>query len=48
MMDCNASQTDFVDQSRTKYMVMNGTFRSKKVADNASCADVRAAFPMTP
>ncbi|HET6284362.1 MAG TPA: hypothetical protein VFH73_25620 [Polyangia bacterium] len=44
--DCNAAQIDFVDQGRTKYEAKTGTFKSKKVADNATCADVRAAFPM--
>ncbi|HEY2902780.1 MAG TPA: hypothetical protein VGL59_19520 [Polyangia bacterium] len=47
--ECTATQTDFVDQSRTDYKVptpMSGTFTSKQVADAATCADVRAALPM--
>jgi hypothetical protein len=43
---CTAAQTDFVDQSRTAYMVVSGVFTSKQVADGATCADVRAALPM--
>ena len=43
---CTAAQTDFVDQSRTDYKVMSGTFTSKQLADSATCADVRAALPM--
>jgi hypothetical protein len=39
------NQTDFIDTSRTVYVPGAGTFVSKKLADNASCADVRAALP---
>jgi hypothetical protein len=43
--DCNADQTKFIDDSRTIYVPGAGTFVSKKLPDNASCADVRAALP---
>jgi hypothetical protein len=39
------SQADFIDASRTVYVPTAGTFKSKKLADNATCADVRAALP---
>jgi hypothetical protein len=42
---CNADQTKFVDDSRTKYTVTKATFVSKRVPETASCADVRAALP---
>jgi hypothetical protein len=41
----NGNQTDFIDASRTIYVPTSGTFTSKKLADNATCADVRAALP---
>jgi hypothetical protein len=41
----NTNQADFVDQNRMKYMVKSGTYEAKVVADDASCADVRAALP---
>jgi hypothetical protein len=44
--DCTASQTDFVDQSRTSYMITSATFTAKRLADGATCADARAALPM--
>jgi hypothetical protein len=43
--ECTAAQTDFVDQSRTNYKPGMATFTSKKVADGATCADIRAALP---
>ena len=43
--DCTANQIDFVDQSRTLYKISGATFTAKKIADNASCADARAALP---
>jgi hypothetical protein len=43
--DCNASQTDFVDQSRTLYTITSATFSAKEVPAGASCADARAALP---
>jgi hypothetical protein len=39
------SQADFIDASRTVYVPTAGTFTSKKLADTATCADVRAALP---
>jgi hypothetical protein len=44
--ECSASQTDFVDQSRTLYKITGASFTAKKIPDNASCADARAALPM--
>jgi hypothetical protein len=43
--ECDANQTKFVDDSRTKYTVTKATFLGKKVPETASCADVRAALP---
>ena len=40
----NGNQTDFIDVSRTVYVPTGGTFVSKKLPDNATCADVRAAL----
>jgi hypothetical protein len=39
------SQADFVDQSRTVYQVGMATYEGKRLADNATCADVRSALP---
>jgi hypothetical protein len=44
--ECNPTQVDFIDQSRSIYKATSGTFKSKKVADGATCADVRAALPL--
>lgn len=44
--DCNANQTDFVDQNRMKYRVTGATFKAKKLTAAATCADVRQALPM--
>ena len=43
--DCTPGQIDFVDQSRTLYKITGATFTAKKIADNAGCADARAALP---
>jgi hypothetical protein len=43
--DCNANQTDFVDQNRMKYRVTSATFRAKKLTAAATCANVRQALP---
>lgn len=42
---CNATQADFVDQNRMRYMVTSATYEAKVVPDDASCGDVRAALP---
>jgi hypothetical protein len=42
---CNADQTSFVDENRMRYMVTSATYEAKAIADDASCADVRAALP---
>jgi hypothetical protein len=39
------NQTDFIDASRTVYVPTAGTFVAKKIPDNATCADARAALP---
>jgi hypothetical protein len=44
--DCNQRQIDFVDQNRMKYAVKSATFVAKRVADDATCAQVRQALPM--
>ena len=44
--ECTPTQADFIDQSRSIYQATTGTFKSKKIADNATCADVRAALPL--
>ena len=43
--DCTAGQTDFVDQNRMRYMVSSATYEAKTVAEDATCAEVRAALP---
>jgi len=44
--ECDATQADFVDTSRTIYTPTGATFTAKKLADGATCAAVRAALPM--
>jgi hypothetical protein len=44
--ECNPTQADFIDQTRTVYQATAASFKSKKVADGATCADVRAALPL--
>jgi hypothetical protein len=43
--ECNENQADFVDQNRMRYMVTSAVYEAKVVAEDASCADVRAALP---
>jgi hypothetical protein len=43
--ECDDGQVDFIDSSRTVYVPKGGTFKSKKLPDNATCTDVRAALP---
>ncbi|HTU57826.1 MAG TPA: hypothetical protein VMF89_05320, partial [Polyangiales bacterium] len=43
--ECNDTQKKFVDDNRTVYTVTSATFTAKRVADDASCAAVRAALP---
>jgi hypothetical protein len=43
--ECNDTQKKFVDDNRTVYSVTSATFTAKRVSDDASCADVRAALP---
>lgn len=43
--ECSANQSDFVDENRMRYMVTSATYEAKTVANDASCADIRAALP---
>jgi len=43
--DCNTTQADFVDVNRTVYELHEGTYEQVTIAENATCADVLAAFP---
>jgi hypothetical protein len=43
--DCTESQADFVDQNRMRYVVSSATYEAKMIAEDATCADVRAALP---
>jgi hypothetical protein len=43
--DCNDTQIKFVDDGRTIHKPGAATFTAKRVPDNATCADVRAALP---
>ncbi len=45
--ECDETQADFVDSQRSIYEVLDATYESVQVPDGATCADVRAAFPMT-
>ena len=42
---CNPSQIDFVDNNRTKYVIQGASYQMVQVADDATCAEVRAALP---
>jgi hypothetical protein len=44
--DCMASEINFVDSNRAIYTVVSATAQTKVVADDVTCADVRAALPM--
>jgi prepilin-type processing-associated H-X9-DG protein len=43
--DCTPTQSDFVDQNRTKYVASGATYSAKTVTDGASCSAVRQAVP---
>jgi hypothetical protein len=43
--ECKPAQSDFVDQNRMRYAVSSATYEAKVVADDATCAEVRAALP---
>ena len=43
---CSSSEVKFIDDNRTVYAVTSGTMATKVVPATATCADVRAAFPM--
>jgi hypothetical protein len=43
--DCVAADIGFVDDGRTLYKTGAATWTAKRVPDNATCADVRAALP---
>jgi len=42
---CDDFQRDFVDNARTVYNLHEATYESKRLSENATCADVRNAFP---
>jgi hypothetical protein len=42
---CTDTQVKFVDDNTVVYTVGTATYSAKRVADDASCADVRAAVP---
>ncbi len=42
---CSAAQANFVDENRMLYQIDGASYTMKKVADGASCSDVRAALP---
>jgi len=44
--ECTEGQRDFVDSNRTIYEVQGGSFTSQRIADDASCDEVRAALPI--
>jgi hypothetical protein len=44
--ECDDTQKSFVDNNRTVYTVTSATFTAKRVDDDASCAEVRAALPI--
>jgi len=44
--ECTASQRDFIDSNRTIYEVQGGSFTSQRIADDASCDEVRAVLPI--
>jgi hypothetical protein len=43
---CTENQRDFVDSNRTVYEAQGGSFTSQRVADTASCDEVRSALPI--
>jgi hypothetical protein len=43
--ECTAAQAAFVDDNRMLYSVSSATYEAKVIADESSCADVRAALP---
>lgn len=42
---CTASERDFVDDNRTVYELHGGSFTSRRIAETASCAEVRSLLP---
>jgi hypothetical protein len=44
--DCSPTEVNFIDTNRTIYEITSATAQTKTIADNATCADVRAALPM--
>jgi hypothetical protein len=43
--ECDETQASFIDTNRTIFEVVDATYTAKILADDASCADVRAALP---
>jgi len=44
--ECMPLEVKFIDDNRTIYAVTKGTTTAKVIADDATCADVRAQFPV--
>jgi cysteine-rich repeat protein len=42
---CDAAQAQFIDDNRTIYDIGDASYEMARVADDVTCADVRAAFP---
>jgi hypothetical protein len=43
--ECSTAQANFVDENRMIYQIVDASYVMTKVADDASCADVRGALP---
>jgi hypothetical protein len=43
---CTDAQTQFLDDNRTDYSTMPGTFTARIVDESTSCEEIRAALPM--
>src|SRR5205814_9883755 len=43
--DCMPADANNIDTNKTDYKPVSATFTAKKIADTATCADVRAALP---
>jgi hypothetical protein len=43
--ECTTKQRDFVDENTTVYTIVSAAFKSARIDDDATCAEVRAAVP---
>lgn len=43
--DCTGTEAGFLDDNQVSYQASSATYTLVKVADAATCADVRAALP---